>query len=168
MKIQQLDKNQHDRNDFDCGKVELNNYLKQTAGQHDKKYLSKTFVLTSEGAPSKIKGYVTLAPIQVNLGELPPQIAKPYPKDPTCALIGRLAVDRRYQRQGFGEILLLDAIQKIVKASEIVPHPMIIVDAKDIPAKEFYMGLGFTPFPNNSMKLYMLTKHAKTMIESLS
>ena len=39
----------HDRKSFDCGDVDLNGWLKQTARQHKEKGVSSTFVsVTSE------------------------------------------------------------------------------------------------------------------------
>ncbi|WP_233420725.1 hypothetical protein [Xenorhabdus nematophila] len=71
MKIVRLDKNKHNRNNFDCGEVALNNYLKAVSGQHDKKDLSRTFVLISNQNESQIKGFYSLALCTVELDELP-------------------------------------------------------------------------------------------------
>ncbi|MEO7581170.1 MAG: hypothetical protein ABIT83_26485 [Massilia sp.] len=38
----------HDIKDFDCGNDELNTYLVTTAGQHQRKFISKTYVLAEE------------------------------------------------------------------------------------------------------------------------
>ncbi|UJF20357.1 GNAT family N-acetyltransferase (plasmid) [Vibrio sp. SS-MA-C1-2] len=165
MKIQQLDKKIHNKNSFDCGDAYLNNYLKKTAGQHGKKDLSRTFVLTSDNNPSTIKGFYSLALCKVSLSELPSEIGKKYPNDVYCTLIGRLAIHKTYQGQGFGEILLIDAILKAIQSSELVPKPMIIVDAKNEGAKIFYEKLGFTSFPNQPNKLYMTQRNAKAMLE---
>ena len=75
MRILALDKEVHDRNKFDCGEPALNNYLKQVSGQHHKKDLSRTFVLTSEKNEAQIKGFYSLALCKVSLKELPPEIA---------------------------------------------------------------------------------------------
>ena len=114
MKIERLDRDKHDRNAFDCGEQVLNNYLKTTSGQHDKKDLSRTFVLTSRHNPSQIKGFYSLALCTVELDALPQNIAKKYPATIHCALIGRLAVNKTHQRQGLGSILLIDAVLDIL------------------------------------------------------
>ncbi|MCP9266651.1 hypothetical protein M5U04_00695 [Xenorhabdus sp. XENO-1] len=88
MKIECLNKNKHDRNNFDCGEPALNNYLKAVSGQHDKKDLSITFVLTSSQNESQIKGYYSLALCTVELDELPEKISKKYPSSLYCTLIG--------------------------------------------------------------------------------
>ncbi|ABS10534.1 MULTISPECIES: GNAT family N-acetyltransferase [Shewanella] len=165
MKITQFDKNEHDRKSFDCGNTELNNYLKCISGQHEKKDISRTYVLTSELNPSHIKGYYSIAVAQVSLCELPTEIAKKYPSEITCSLIGRMAVNHTCQRQGLGSILLIDAIKRIIQASSAIPIPMIIVQAKNEDARRFYSEFGFVSFPDNYLKLMMTLAHAKAMLK---
>ena len=165
MRISALDKTIHDRNKFDCGELALNNYLKQVSGQHDKKDLSRTFVLTSTQNESQIKGFYSLALCKVDLTELPSNIAKKYPSEIYCTLIGRLAVNKPHQRQGFGEMLVIDAIKNAINSSDLVPKPMIIVEAKNELAHDFYKEMGFTEFPQNPNKLFMLQKEAEHMLE---
>lgn len=165
MKIEHLDKKVHDRNSFDCDVEELNNYLKAVSGQHDQKDLARTFVLTSPQNPSQIKGFYSLALCSVELDDLPAAIAKKYPTSLHCALIARLAVSSQFKRQGFGSILLIDAVRKAIASSESIPVPMIIVDAKNEIAKSMYIKLGFAQFPKMSNRLYMTMAAAKAMID---
>ena len=58
-------------------------------------------------------------------------------------LIGRLAVDRAYQRRHLGEILLCDAVWNIQKRAHQGAGALIIVDAKDATVKHFYEKYGF-------------------------
>lgn len=167
MNIEHLDKNIHDRNAFDCGEPALNTYLKATSGQHNKKDLSRTFVLTSSSNPSQIKGFYSLALCTIELDELPKDIAKKYPSSIHCALIGRLAVNKSHQRQGFGSILLIDAIRKALDSSKVIPTPMIIVDAKNDVAKEMYIDLGFEAFPRQNHRLFMTTAVAIAMLDEI-
>lgn len=165
MEIITFDKTKHDRKSFDCGNAELNNYLKCISGQHEKKDISRTYVLFSEQNPSQIKGYYTIALAQVSLSELPTEIAKKYPSEITCSLIGRLAVNHTSQRQGLGSVLLIDAIKRIIQASSAIPVPMIIVQAKNEDAKRFYIDCGFVPFPDNPLKLMMTLATARAMLK---
>ncbi|CDH06976.1 conserved hypothetical protein [Xenorhabdus bovienii str. oregonense] len=167
MKIERLNKNKHDRNNFDCGEPALNNYLKAVSGQHDKKDLSRTFVLTSSQNESQIKGYYSLALCTVELDEIPEKISKKYPSSLYCALIGRLAINKLFQRQGLGEILLIDAIRKSIESSESIPTPMIIVDAKHDIAKKFYINMGFQEFPKMKFRLFMPMNAAVNIIEQI-
>ncbi len=51
MKLIKLLDNSHDRDNFDCGSEPLNRYLQQTARQHNKKGISRTFVLVDSEQP---------------------------------------------------------------------------------------------------------------------
>nr|WP_274534113.1 GNAT family N-acetyltransferase [Photorhabdus khanii] len=92
-------------------------------------------------------------------------MSKKYPSTLHCALIGRLAISKSFQRQGFGEILLLDAIRKAMESSKSIPTPMIIVDAKNDIAKKLYMNVGFEEFPQIKSKLFMPMTVAIEMIK---
>lgn len=65
--IEVLDK-KHNKNEFDCGKELLNNYLKNQAGQDIKRKLSACFVL-SESDTNLIQGYYTLSNNSIPLSD---------------------------------------------------------------------------------------------------
>jgi GNAT superfamily N-acetyltransferase len=150
----QLDKKKHNRNRFDCGVDVLNNYLQMMANQQSSKDNSRTFVLEDESKPSYIIGYYTLTMTAIDLNSLPIKLQKKHQNAQAGGLIARLAVDKRYSKQGFGEWLLIDALKKLLTASETVGFPLIIVDAKD-GAIEFYKKFGFTAFLDAPNKLFI-------------
>jgi GNAT superfamily N-acetyltransferase len=139
---------------FDCGIPELNDYLKRYAGQNHRKGLGSTYVLIpAEGEPVAA-GYHTLSMAQVDLRFLPESHRKNLPKYPVPAVrLGRLAVDRKWQGTGLGEILLMDAIRRAVTAVQSVAAKFMIVDAKNKRAEEFYLRYGFHPFEGGSNSL---------------
>ena len=149
-----LDKNQHNRQRFDCGVEVLNNYLKRMAHQQSTKDNSRTFVLVDEKNPEFIIGYYTLTMTSLDLSVLPQKLQKKHHNAQSAGLIARLAVDKRYIKQGYGEWLLIDALYKFLIASEIVAFPLIIVDAKQ-GISQFYNNMGFTAFLDNPNKLFM-------------
>ena len=59
-------------------------------------------------------------------------------------IVGRLAVDRRWQGKGIGKGLLRDAILRTLKASEIAGIRAILVHAISEEAKQFYEQYRFT------------------------
>jgi ribosomal protein S18 acetylase RimI-like enzyme len=75
-----------------------------------------------------------------------------------------LARDEKRRGQGFGDLLLADAIRRILSASEEIAVFAIIVDAKNDAASQFYQSFGFTPFPSNPKRLFMLTTTAVAAI----
>lgn len=149
-----LDKTKHDRNRFDCGVAPLNNYLQLMAGQQAKKDNSRTFVLQDHVNPAHIAGFYSLTMAPINLSLLPAALQKKHQACTSAGLIARLAVDRRYQGLRLGEWLLMDALQKLLQASDVVGFPLVVVDAKD-GAAQFYQQYGFTPFVDNEHKLFI-------------
>lgn len=65
MRIQALT-GDHDRAGFDCGRAELNGWLRQMARQHQAKGLSKTFVATLDEQPTRICGFYALTLAEVD------------------------------------------------------------------------------------------------------
>lgn len=149
----------HQRKAFDCGDTDLNIYLQQYARQNVKHRINKVFVVTDINSPQTILGYYTLSAGSVRTNELPSEHQRRLPNYPVpIALLGRLAVDKNYQGQRLGTILLADAIQRIEKASEVMAVYAIVVDALNPSAVAFYRQFGFIMFPGQSLKLFLPLK----------
>jgi GNAT superfamily N-acetyltransferase len=149
-----LDKAKHDRNRFNCGIDALNHYLKVMASQQSKKDNSRTFILEDDNDNSHIIGFYTLTMTPIDLKALPDKLQKKYQSSSSGGLIARLAIDDRYKGQGFGEWLLIDALRKLLAASDSVAFPVVIVDAKD-GATHFYERYGFQAFQDAENKLFI-------------
>lgn len=149
-----LDKAQHDRHRFNCGIGALNNYFKLIANQQAKKDNSRTFVLEDNNKLTYVIGFYTLTVAPIELKGLPRKLQKKHQSATSGGLIARLAVDQRYQGKGYGEWLLVDALRKLLAASDSVAFPVVIVDAKD-GAKDFYLRYGFQAFQDNEHKLFI-------------
>ena len=107
----------HRRENFDCGKALLNNYLKTQAGQDINRKLSTCFVL-ADPQTNDIQGYYTLSNNSIPISSFPEQIQKKLPKSYTSiptTLLGRLAMDKKHQGKGIGKFLLIDALNLIVE-----------------------------------------------------
>ena len=148
----------HDRTAFSCGSTPLDTYLRKHANQDAKRHLAAPFVLIEEEEP-KVIGYYTLSQMSINMGSLPPPIIKKLPKYPLipATLLGRLAVDRRHQGKGLGELLLLDALHRSWSLSDKIAAFSVVVDAKDENAEVFYKRYEFESFPDHPQRLFILT-----------
>ena len=149
-----LDKAKHDRQRFDCGIEPLNHYLKLMASQQAKKDNSRTFVLEDADNPQYMMGFYTLTMTLLDVSALPTTLQKKHQSATSAGLIARLAVDQRYQGRRLGEWLLVDALKKLLQASDMVGFPLVVVDAKD-GAKPFYEKYGFEAFVDAEHKLFM-------------
>lgn len=158
IKVEPLSK-QHDRERFDCGVKELNDFLKKYASQNQKKHISKTFVAVSEEdncGPQKKEalGFYTLSTGEMDHSLLPSDIRHPkYPV--SIARLARLAVDLKQQGNGVGGRLLYDALIKIRSASAAVGIFAVVVDAKDVGAKRFYEHYHFVPLEDSGLTLFL-------------
>ncbi len=143
------------RRSFSCGVVALDDYFKQFSKGNHVKNIGKTFVLLEDDHKTVI-GYYTISMGSVDFLSLPPELRTRLPKYPIpIARIARLAVDIKSQGLGWGEFLLVDALQRIRQAVSLVAAFMVIVDAKDEKAKSFYTRFGFTPFADNELCLFL-------------
>ena len=145
----------HDRVAFSCGVDSLDVYLQKQAGQDFKKHAAVSFVLTPNG--TEIAGYYTLSQYSVQLESLSDEIAKKLPKYPMVptTLIGRLAVGTVYRGRGLGEMLLMDALYRILRHSKEVASAGTIVDAIDKGAIAFYREYGFLELPSVPGRLFL-------------
>lgn len=150
----------HDRTSFSCGNESLDRYLKEQAGQDLRRACASPFVLVAERGSTSILGYYTLSSYGVDLGELPADLARKLPRYPLipATLLGRLAVDLRYQRQGVGEFLLMDALRRAWAQSAEIAAAAVVVDAIDADAAKFYRHFGFLTFHSVAGRLFLPMK----------
>lgn len=141
---------QHDRARFTCGVESLDLYLKTQASQDMRRKANAVFVLIEAKAPATIVGYFTLCAIALEQGAVPEAARKHIPRYPlvSTTLIGRLAVSRNHQRKGIGALVLARALRIAYENASIVGSSMIVVDAIDDSAAEFYKSHGFVRLDN--------------------
>lgn len=142
----------HNRLRFSCGSSTPDQYFREQASQDIKRRIATCFVAVSV-ATQELAGYYTLAAAGVALSSLQTEIVRKLPRYPVvpAVLLGRLAVDRQYQGQGLGGVLLADALIRTAQA-EVGVFAML-VDAKDKPAQHFYEHYGFTLLPGETRRL---------------
>jgi len=145
-----------DRTAFACGVDALDDWIRHQAGQAQRKRLASVWIATPEDRPAEMVGYYSLAPMQIAFEDAPPSLRKKLPRYPiTVSLIARLAIDLRWQRQGMGGVLVVDALARSLRASEAVPTQAVVVHAKDDAAAVYYKSFGFQPFPARPLDLFL-------------
>jgi GNAT superfamily N-acetyltransferase len=151
-----LDPSVHDRQGFDCGVEELNEYLRRLAVQHRRKSVTAVFVLVDDEEPRIILGYYTLSAAQLDASQLAEPDRKKLPRYPIpCFRMGRLACRADHQGRGLGRMLVACAVDRCLAASTQVGAYALIVDAKSKTAKAFYEHYGFTSCRDQPMTLYL-------------
>ncbi|OGA48002.1 MAG: GNAT family N-acetyltransferase [Betaproteobacteria bacterium RIFCSPLOWO2_12_FULL_62_13] len=148
----------HEREGFDCGRQELNDWLRQVARQHQDKGLSKTFVATVEEMPDRICGYYALTLAELENRHLPQAWRKKLPRRIPGVRLGRLAIDRQYQGKGLGKLLLVDALARARRIYGEAGGIGLFVDAIDEQAAGYYQRFGFAASPDNPLLLFLSAK----------
>ena len=142
----------HDCHCFDCGRESLNSWLRKTALKNEANDASRTFVICADG---KVVGYYSLATGSVTRGDAPGKVKRRMPEPLPVIVLGRLAVDVRWQGQGIGLALLRDALLRCLEVSRDVAVKAVLVHALDEGAKQFYQSVGFIESPAHELTLFM-------------
>jgi ribosomal protein S18 acetylase RimI-like enzyme len=148
--------------------VALTHYLKSTLSQDEKKGIGRGYVLIQEDGVD-VQGFYTLSSFNVNLdeGDLDDYqkqteakgFSKISPKMPVpSVLIGRLARHQELKGTEAGDMLLVDALQRILNFSKEFGVHFVVVDAKNDFAKRFYRKFGFLEFGSVKNRMYLPVK----------
>lgn len=103
----------------------------------------------------RVIGYYGLAPTSVVPSAMPRSIRTGQPPDPVpCLLLGQLATDSSWARQGIGTGLLKHALERCIEAATLIGGRALVVNAVDDEAAEFWRRRKFLPSTDNPMILY--------------
>jgi GNAT superfamily N-acetyltransferase len=167
MRFEPLDRN-HDRAAFSCRKhPSLDDFLKTKALKQMKQRYSATKVLVDVSHPTVIVGYYSLSSTSVHLDLIPDNVQQKLPRHPAvpATLLARLAVDHRFQRQGNGSKLLVDALLQSYLGSKSIGSVAVIVDAIDDDAVRFYRKYGFIAFEDEASHLFLPMSNVRQLLE---
>ena len=148
---------------FDCGVVSLDNWLKNQATRNQESGASRTFVTMAEDGA--IAGFYSLSSFSIARADSGPT-GQNMPDPVPVTLIGRLAVDRRFARQGLGQSLLQDAVLRAIRVSLHVGSAGILVHAETEAVIGFYERFGFSPLPGAPRTLLLTINDARATLAS--
>ncbi|MDR0594031.1 MAG: GNAT family N-acetyltransferase [Bifidobacteriaceae bacterium] len=135
--------------DFDCGVDSLNRWLATRAWRNQVGGASRAYTAAPLGDEFGVAGFYALSAGEARLEGLPGAVRGNMPDPVPVVVLGRLAVDRRWQGAGLGSALLADAVRRAARAASIVGIRAMVVHA--LPGAEgFYRALGFTEAPPGS------------------
>ena len=148
----------HIIDEFDCGIVSLNDWLKDRALKNEIMGASRTYVACVE---NRVVAYYAIATGAVRQEDAPGNIRRNMPDPISVMVICRLAVDTHWQDKGLGGDMLSNAVKCILNASDIVGSRSIIVHALSDNARRFYEHYGFLSSPSDPMDLMISIKEVK-------
>jgi GNAT superfamily N-acetyltransferase len=156
---------QHDRAAFSSGQPDIDDWFRRRASQDEKRNIARVVVAIDDELG--VIGFYSLSSYTLVLDDLPGDLARRLPRYDAipAARIGRLARDERVRGQGVGELLLADAVRRILGAARAIAVYAVVVDAKDDTAAGFYRRFGFQPFPLRPRRLFMPTSTALAALD---
>lgn len=126
---------------FDCNNVVLNRWLTTRARTNELAGVSRTYALITKS--NILVGFYCLSNHALLHESVNARVRRNMPNPIPVILLGRLAVDRRFQSKGIGKALLRHAIEKCLQASQIVGCRAVVTEPIDESAKTFYLKQGF-------------------------
>ncbi|MCC6336802.1 MAG: GNAT family N-acetyltransferase [Myxococcales bacterium] len=155
----------HDRTSFRSGVEALDTWFRARASQDQRRRVAQAFLALTAG---KVVGFYSLSMFTLALENLPPELNKKLPRYDAipAALIGRLARSEDARGTGLGDLLLADAVRRVLAASESIAAYAIVVDAKDERGQAFYQAHGFVSLPARPRRLFLLTETAAAALRA--
>jgi GNAT superfamily N-acetyltransferase len=156
----ELDKCLHDRNLFDSGEEELNDFIKTKAAKHMAAGISRTMVLPAAiplpDGKYLICSYYAIAPGLIERNTLPGAVAKKLPLYPIPVfLIAQLAVHSELKGRGLGKITLVKALEHLWDINAHMKAYAVVVDCLNQAAQDFYLKFGFEILCNHNGRTRM-------------
>ena len=142
---------------FACGIPVLDDWLKRRALKNESSGASRTFVVCSDG---QVIGYYALATGSVGHRNTPGKVRRNMPDPIPVIVLGRLAIDERWQHAGLGRSLLRDAVLRTLSVSQQAGVKALLVHTLSEDAKQFYLRNGFLESPLDPMTLIISLQDA--------
>lgn len=149
---------------FDCGVPVLNEWLQHRALKNEGSGASRTYVVCGDG---RVIGYYALATGSVVHSDTPSKLRRNMPNPIPVMVLGRLAVDQKWQHMGLGRGLLKDAVLRSLAVSQQAGVKALLVHALSEEAKGFYIRNGFLETPVDPMTLMIPLKDGQLKARKL-
>ncbi|MHB8767290.1 MAG: GNAT family N-acetyltransferase [Deferrisomatales bacterium] len=146
----------HHREGFDCGDEALNTFLRRYARKSHELGAAKTFLAIDDGDGETLLGFYSLTSASIEYARTPEILRRGLARhDVPGFRLARLAVDRRFQRQGIGGQLLLSAGRRCLLAAAEVGGLVLAIDAKNEKVAEWYASYGALPLADAPLSLLL-------------
>jgi GNAT superfamily N-acetyltransferase len=154
----------HDRKSFDCGDADLNGFLQKHARQNHENGSAKTFCAIDDANPARVLGFYSLAPSSLAFDRLPDAL----PRHAAGGfLLARLATDKDLQGRGLGGQLLLAAGKRCLRVADESGGIMMVIDAKNARAAEWYEGYGALRLEDTPLTLVLSLKTVRAILDEV-
>jgi GNAT superfamily N-acetyltransferase len=146
----------HDRNAFDCGDAAMNNFLQRYARQSHDLGGAKTILAINDADDKTILGFYSVAPAALAYADTPEMIRRGLARHEVPGFrLARIATHVRFQGGGLGGQLLAAAARRCLRAAAEVGGVVLIIDAKNERAAQWYLSYGAVPLHDKPLTLVM-------------
>ncbi|NKY40901.1 GNAT family N-acetyltransferase [Cellulomonas septica] len=149
---------------FTCGNAVLDTWLRETAARAHKAGSVRVRLLWDLDSYALV-GYYAVCPTEVRRDELP--LASKLRGGASTVpgfMLAKLAIATDVQGGGLGRDLLIDALEHICDAAELVGGRIIVVDPIDESAAAFYLRYGFQRVANHT-RMFVLVQDARRSLD---
>lgn len=160
-----LEPPRHDLSRFANGvHASLDEWLRERA-RASEGVTARTYVVCPQADPDRVVGYFALSTAQAERQILPTaKLRRGSPDEVPFLLIGRLAVDAQWRGKGVGSALLMEAVGRALKVSEIAGLRGVIAHAIDEDAVDFYERHGFVRSPLGERVMLMPIETIRALV----
>ena len=151
---------QHQLDEFACGELVLDEWLKRRAKLNQLSGASRTFVVSD--ADRRVYGYYAMAAGAVSHQLATSSVRRNMPDPVPVMVLARLGVDTQAQGIKLGGALLQDAVNRAIAVSNNAGVRAILVHAIHDRAKQFYEHYGFEVSPAHPMTLMLRLTSVKS------
>jgi GNAT superfamily N-acetyltransferase len=157
----------HERQGFDCGQAELNQFLHKFARQSHERGAAKTFIAIDNTDKKTVYGYYSLSPASVEYARTPEIVRRGLGRyDIGAYRLVRLATSIHLQSQGLGGQLLLAAARRCLRVSAEVGGTALLIDAKNERVAAWYTSYGATALLDTPLSLLLPLESVAMALES--
>lgn len=154
----------HDLTALGSGEPSMDGWLRERAAGAQNRRVGKTFVwVADDGDPDLVVGYYTLAGHRLVRSEWPRALGDGSPAEIPAVLLARLALDKTMHGFGLGGVLLVDALERVLIATQQVAARVVVVDALHEEAAGFYVRHGFKRIPGTMRLVQKVSEIASSL-----
>lgn len=153
----------HDKSLFACGESSLDQYLQRYARQNVDNDSARVYVAVRPDEP-RVCGFFSLCAGEASVTDFPKRVARGWPRDVPTIHLGRIAVDRDFQGQGLGDVLMGAAIEISLEVAEQVGVAAMELWALNENLLRFYGRFNFLSLEDDPFHLYLSTATARASL----
>ncbi len=169
--IEPFDPERHDRAAFSCGVEQVDNYFQKTANKLAKANNVRLYVMVDPA--DAVIGFYALNAHAVHFADLPAKFARTRPSHGNipAAYISMIGRDQKFNGDGYGGDLLVDALRRIAIAAEAIGVAVVMLDVLDCGdpdrvarRKALYESYGFLPLASNPLRMFLPVSVVRKLI----